>query len=204
MATSEDTTRTSNNSDNSLENLVRQVVSHPRFQDAVNNVNPTSNNENAASTSDEISLNSSQNANSNRHTPCEEFQALFNRGASLQQSPNIPQFQRRTSWTPSPSTRTQSKNQGKRNPFCKANNTKNTTKPKKTTFSRKVVPLRRPSDGLVRGGAKAELQCLGHVLSSFKFDKLWSADEVLEQLEQAFKKPLEGMTTEHVSKNQSK
>ena len=71
------------------------------------------------------------------------------------------------------------------------------TKGKKTTFSYEVVLLRCPSDRLVRGGA--ELQRLG--LSLFEFDKLWSADEVLEQLEEAFKKPLEGMTAEHVLKN---
>jgi hypothetical protein len=139
--------------DNDLENLVRQLVSHPRFQDAVNS---TSNNENATSTtSGELIASSSQNVNSNRptqrtgRTPREEFQALFNRGASLQQSPNIPRFQPRTNWTPSPSTRTQSKNQGKRNPFCKANNIKSKTKPQKSTFSREVVLLRHPSDGLV-------------------------------------------------------
>ena len=53
-----------------------------------------------------------------------------------------------------------------------------------------LVLLPRPSDSMVRGGAKAELQRLGHVLSSFQFDKLWSADEVLEKLEEAFQRHL--------------
>ena len=39
------------------------------------------------------------------------------------------------------------------------------------TFSLEVLLLRRPSDSTVRGRAKAELQRIGHAMSSFDFDK---------------------------------
>jgi hypothetical protein len=143
------------------------------------------------------------NQNSARRTPREEFQALFHRGASFQQSPNLPQFQRRTSWGPSPSSRSRSGSQGKLKPYINTSSSKGKNPNKKTTFAGEVVLLRRPSDSMVRGGAKAELQRLGHVVSSFEFDKLWSANEVQEKLQDAFKKPpLESI--DGVLDNQSK
>ncbi|CAB4040241.1 Hypothetical predicted protein, partial [Paramuricea clavata] len=204
-------------SDN-LENLVRQVVNHPSFQDAVNNSTSQRVNESTSSSSSEshtdgscepsvssvegsatsvqagLNVASSSNQNSARRTPREELQALFHRGTSnFQQS--LPQFQRRTSWGPSPSSRSRSGSQGKLKPYTNTNtnSSKGKNSNKKTTFAREVVLLRRPSDSMVRGGAKAELQRLGHAISSFEFDKLWSANEVQEKLEEAFKKPLESI-----------
>ncbi|CAB4025029.1 G2 M phase-specific E3 ubiquitin- ligase-like [Paramuricea clavata] len=148
-----------------------------------------------------LNVASSSNQNSARRTPREELQALFHRGTSnFQQS--LPQFQRRTSWGPSPSSRSRSGSQGKLKPYTNTNSSKGKNSNKKTTFAREVVLLRRPSDSMVRGGAKAELQRLGHVISSFEFDKLWSANEVQEKLEEAFKKPLESI--DGVLDNQSK
>ncbi len=175
----------------SLENLVTQIVNHRSFHDAVNSASQrlvdTNNSSDDRSETATTSSQNTSNSNTARRTPREEFQALFRRGASFQQSPNLPQFQRRTSWGPSPSSR--SRNQGKRTPYDSSSKGKNPTK--KTTFAREVVLLRRPSDSVVRGRAKAELQRLGHVLSSFGFDKLWSANEVVEKLKEAFKNPFE-------------
>ena len=180
-------------SDGNLEDIVRQIVSHPNFQQAVNNATRRDNESNNVASGSRNPLNeTNQNAtvSTAQRTPLEEFQSLFQKaggGTSLQQSPiNLPQFQRRTSWGPSPSSRSRSGNQAKRNPYP----SKVKNHGKKTTFSREVVLLRRPCDPLVRGGAKAELQRSGHVLSSFEFDKVWSANEVMEKLEEAFKVPL--------------
>lgn len=82
----------------------------------------------------------------------------------------------------------QTSNHGKRS-LCRKTRGKGKSKAKKKTFSREVLLLRRPSDGLVRGAVKAELQHLGHVLSLI--DKEWCADEVLKKLEEAFKIPFE-------------
>ena len=213
-------------SDN-LENLVRQVVNHPSYQDAVstsqrvNETTSSSSNEphngsgepsvssvegsaTSVQTGLDVASSSNQNyQNSARRTPREEFQALIHRGASFQQSPNLPQFQRRTSWGPLPSSRSQSGSQGKLKPYINTSSCKGKNPNKKTTFAGEVALLRRPSDSMVRGGAKAELQRLGHVVSSFEFDKLWSANEVQEKLQDAFKKPpLESI--DGVLDNQSK
>ncbi|XP_028411996.1 uncharacterized protein LOC114534729 [Dendronephthya gigantea] len=185
-------------SDN-LENLVRQVVNHPSFQDAVNSISSTSSETSPHVNRSEsnpapleviprVSVDNQNSENGSRRTPREEFQSLFRRaGSSFQQSPDLPHFQRRTNWGPSPSSRSRSREK----PYSsnsKGKNVKNTGK--KTTFTREVVLLRRPCDSMVRGAAKAELQRLGHVLNAFEFDKLWTADEVVKKLEEAFERHL--------------
>ena len=111
-------------SDGNLEDIVRQIVSHPNFQQAVNNATRRDNESNNVASGRRNPLNeTNQNAtvSTAQRTPLEEFQSLFQKaggGTSLQQSPiNLPQFQRRTSWGPSPSSRSRSGNQGKRNPY---------------------------------------------------------------------------------------
>jgi hypothetical protein len=110
----------------------------------------------------------------------EEFQALFHIGAYFQQSPNLPQFEWRTSWGPS------SQSQRKLKPYSNSSKGKNPNK--KTTFACEVVLLRCPSDSMVWGGAKAELQRLGHIVSSFEFDKLRSANEVQKKTRRGIQK----------------
>lgn len=60
--------------------------------------------------------------------------------------------------------------------------------PKTTTFSREVVLLRTPDDGIVRGAVKADLQRLSHITSEFQLDKTWPANVALEKLLSAFER----------------
>ena len=157
-------------SDN-LGNLVRQVVSHPCFQDAVNSasqhtdacsstscetITPRANRSEPSSASLEVliprapavSSDNQHDENGARRTPREELQSLFRRARpSFQQSPDLPQFQRRTSWGPSPSSRSRSGSRGK--PYRTSSGNKSRNPAKKTTFSLEVVLLRRPGDSMV-------------------------------------------------------
>ena len=117
------------------------------------------------------------------HQLREELQRLFHRGSSFTQL--TPQFQQRTIWGPTLKKSTARK--GKKNPDGRSAKGKNV---KKSTFAREVVLIRHLSDSLVRGGAKAELQRLGNVMSSFEFDKGWSATEFVAELEEAFSSKL--------------
>ena len=182
----ESTSRTSSASDSSqsIENLVRRVVTHPRFQEAV-----TSGGNSAslfASTGTDSGrrdvATTAQSARSQR----DELQALFRRGASSHQQ--NPPFRQRTSWRgQTPTSRSGGR---KHNPYGKSAKGKSF---ENTTFCREVVLLKHPEDStIVRGAAKAELQRIGHVMSSFEFNKLWSSDEIMDKLEDAFSSSLGG------------
>ena len=164
----------------SIETLVNEVVNHPSFYEAIENVTPGDN---------QRSTNTS--GNSSVATPREELQRLFHRGSSSRQR-LIPQFQQRTTWGPSqPACRCGKTVQGNRKQPYNCKGKKNI--PKKTTFTREVVLLRNPGDHIVRGGAKGQLQRLGNVLSCFELDKEWAPDEVIGNLEEAFQSTLAHM-----------
>lgn len=185
----------------SLDSLVRHIIEHPDFQQAVNSasssgVTPLSASPSGSSgivtssSSGIASATAASGVRRNSLVPCqsvnsrtarEELQQIFHR----RHASAPPQFEGRTNWQPAARGRGRQpcSGGGKRSQSAQGGKGKHV---KSSKFSREVVLLRRPDDSMVRGAAKAELQRLGHVISDFQFDKTWNANVVLEKLLSAF------------------
>ena len=169
-----------------FDSLVRRIVQHREFKNAmVASSTSTCTGSSVFGTSANAVLPANPSSTLNR-TPRQELQSIFNRKSSNASAP--PQFQSRTSWNPvsrcTNSNSRGSSKQSKRSPCADQEARKG--KKAKNEFSREVILLRTPGDGLVRGAAKAELQRLGHVINDFRFCKSWRANDVLSKLAAAF------------------
>ena len=170
---------------NSLDSLVRQIIEHPDFKQAVNTGTsssaPSTCSGGAVASSTGFTAPSSSGGSVNSRTPREELRQIFHR----RNASAPPQFQGRTNWQPAARGRGRQpcSSGGKRSQSTQGGKGKY---PKTCTFSREVVLLKTPDDSMVRGAAKAELLRLGHVISHFQFDKTWPANVVLENLLSAF------------------
>lgn len=178
----------------SLDSLVRHIIEHLDFKQAVNSasssgVTPSSSGSSGIAASSSSGITSATAASGvrcnslapcqsvNSRTPREELRQIFHR----RNASAPPQFEGRTNWQPAAIGRSRQpcSGGGKRSQSAQGGKGKHV---KSSTFSREVVLLRRPDDSMVRGAAKAELQQLGHVISDFQFDKTWNANVVLEKL----------------------
>ena len=83
-----------------IDSLVRRVVNHPSFREAVNNTDANSPGTSASSTASSScgTPQSSSNTQQRTQTPRQELQSLFRRGSS--QNDALPEFQQRTCWGP--------------------------------------------------------------------------------------------------------
>ena len=171
----------------SLDSLVRQIIEHPDFKHAVNTGTsssvPSTCSGGAVASSSGFAAPSSSGGSVNSRTPREELRQIFHR----RNASAPPQFQGRTNWQPAARGRGRQpcSSGGKRSQSTQGGKGKGKC-PKTSTFSREVVLLKTPNDGMVRGAAKAELLRMGHVISHFQFDKSWPANVVVENLLSAF------------------
>ena len=189
----------------SLDSLVRHIIEHPDFKQAVNSasssgVTPSSSSASSPGSCGIVASSSSGIASArataasgvrrnslvpcqsvNSRTPREELRQIFHR----RNASAPPKFEGRTNWQPAARGRGRQpcNGGGKRSQSAQGRKGKHV---KSSKFSREVVLLRHPDDSMVRGAAKAQLQRLGHVISDFQFDKTWNANVVLEKLLSAF------------------
>ena len=191
---------TSSGRPSTIDNLVQQIIQHPDFRQALqrsssSEFSASPNNQTSAQTPPQTSALSLQSEAQGAvvgsvPSPAQELRRIFHRNNAS--AP--PQFALRTTWGPA--------GRGTRPTFNRVNSRKRDRegRPKASTFSREVVLLRWPDDSIPRGRAKAELQRLGHVVSSFTFDKNWSARVVYEKLLSTFevRVPSVGKITQEV------
>jgi hypothetical protein len=121
-------------------------------------------------------------------SPVAEFNAIFRRGASSDQSqggsgtvssffPNLTRRSRARQSNASGRRRQSASTSGR----SKSNN----------VFTREVVLLPDPnSKSVVKGNKKAELMKNGYVISSFDFDRSWSEEDVFMNLRKGFQEKL--------------
>ena len=125
-----------------IDSLVRRVVNHPSFREAVNNTDANSPGTSASSTASSScgTPQSSSNTQQRTQTPRQELQSLFRRGSS--QNDALPEFQQRTCWGPARSgsrfLRHETRGGRKADPYSKNAKGKHL---KNATFSREIVLL---------------------------------------------------------------
>jgi len=181
-------------SSSSIDSLVKQIIDHPDFKNAIRGSEGSSTSTSSppqtttcVTPTQATTCTTTQQGSQDQHyqTPMQEFRRIFHRSVT-----NPPQFAARTTWalTGRSVRSSSSKKNFKRDHEGKAIKT--------TTFSREVVLLRGPQDTMARGRAKAELQRMGHVINCFVFMKNWSARIVHDKLASAFQSKLDGITSE--------
>ena len=166
-----------NNSD--LRTVVENLVSHPSFRrivsDAVQQSTKGSEQNEAATTNDKSSPNTSRATFS---SPQQELRSLFRTGGRGRGGGTVASFVPVL---------------GSSRCGARSSRSRVSSKPKRKTFSREVVLLSRANvKFVVRGSKKADLMRKGQVVQCFEFCKEWTEKEVFENLSEAFAEVLQG------------
>ena len=192
-----------------VDSIVQNVVNSPQFRSLITQVIQTSSQTNASNApatqrvetpthlitnsnpSSSTSSPSTSQSQTQHSSPIAEFNAIFRRGAATGRQEQhgsgtsasfLPGF---TSLT----ARSRSRNTSGRRRQASSSTSKSSSKT--TTFTREVVLFSSPyATSVVKGKKKAELMRNGQVISSFDFNRAWTADEVYQNLRLRFQAKL--------------
>eukprot|EP00794_Sanderia_malayensis_P010423 gene10423-11515_t len=178
-----------------FEELVRNILTHPNFNDSLNSCFQASSGSDPSTTTGPTSSATSSGGGGTtgdrfQHAS-EELSFLFRRGGSSSQARNPPRFQRGVSHQrPAPYRRPSSaavRPTARSGRSGEQQRTTASARPRHKFTVQEVVLLRDTDEvNVIRASRRAALMSSGYVVNDVELDKTWSADVVMEFLKGLF------------------